>query len=180
MLVFLLPFLALWILLPIFGNFGAYTTILIGTSLPFLARFFRLSPYDTIGAFFAGSLSVAFLAGVSSQIIVTASYLLFGGLWLVSLFCRIPLCAWYSANNYGRDIAFANPLFILTNKIIAAFWGFLYLGVSVFTWFFMQSTYASFAGLINSIAPVVAGIFTAVFVKWYPAYYSRREIKPKN
>ena len=52
-----------------------------------------------------------------------------------------------------------------------------YLGVSVFTWFLMDSIYASLAGLFNSIAPAIAGIFTAVFSKWYPAYYSQKKIK---
>ena len=176
MIVFLLPFMALWIFLPIFGNPGAYAAILTSACVPFVTRFYKLSPYDTTGAFIASVLSVAFLAGVSSQIIVTLSYLLFGSLWLFSLFCRVPLCAWYSSNNFGGDDAFENPLFISTNKIIAGMWGVLYLGVSVFTWFLMNSIYASFAGLFNQIIPALAGIFTAVFSKRYPAYYSKKKI----
>ncbi|MCL2127413.1 MAG: flavodoxin family protein [Treponema sp.] len=174
MVIFLMPFLAMWILLPVFGNYGAFTAILISSCVPFATRFYRLSPYDTIGAFIASALSVAFLAGVSSQIIVTVSYLVFGFLWLISLFCRVPLCAWYSSNNYDGDSAFDNPLFIFTNRIIAGVWGIMYLGVSVFTWFLMGSVYASFTGLINSIVPALAGIFTAVFSKRYPAYYSQK------
>ena len=177
MIIFLMPFLAMWILLPIFGNYGAFASIIIGAFVPFLARFYRLTSYDTIGAFIASTLSVVFLAGVSSQIVVTLSYFIFGCLWLLSLFFRVPLCAWYSANNYGADDAFDNPLFIFTNKIITGFWGVLYLGVSIFTWFLMQSVYSSFTGLFNSIAPAIAGIFTAIFVKWYPAYYARKENK---
>lgn len=176
MFILLLPFLALWILLPIFNNIGAFAAIIISACIPFLARFYRLSPYDTAGAFIASVLSAALLIGVSSQIIVTLSYLIFSSLWLTSLFCRIPLCAWYSANNYNGDEAFDNPLFISTNRIIAAFWGILYLGVSVFTWFFMQSVYASFIGLINSIAPAIAGIFTVFFVRWYPAHCARKKM----
>jgi len=173
MIVFLLPFLAIWILVPIFGNYGAFAAILISACVPISTRFFRLSPYDAAGAFLASTLSVFFLSGVSSQIILPLSYLIFGCLWLISLFCRIPLCAWYSSNRYGGDEAFDNPLFISTNRIIAVIWGILYLGVSVFTWFLMQSIYASLAGLFNSFAPITAGIFTVVFVKWYPAYYAR-------
>ena len=175
MIIFLLPFLAMWILIPIFYIYGAYAAILISACVPFFARVYRLSPYDTTGAFIASALSVALLAGVSSQIIVTLSYFIFGLLWLVSLFCRVPLCAWYSANGYGGDMAFDNPLFISTNRIIAGMWGIMYLGVSVFTWFLMQSIYASLAGLFNSIAPAIAGIFTTIFVKWYPAYYARKK-----
>ena len=175
MTIFLLPFLAFWIFIPIFGNLGAYISILISISIHFFKYFFRFSPYDTIGAFIVSTLSVVFLAGASSQIIVTLSYLIFGSLWLISIFKRIPLCAWYSANNYGGDTAFDNPLFISTNRIIAAIWGIMYLGVSVFTWFLMQSKYSSLTGLFNSIAPAINGIFTAVFVKWYPAHYAQRK-----
>jgi len=173
MVVLLLPFLVLWVLLPIFGNVGAFTAVMISACIPFFTKFFRLSPYDTIGAFFVSALSVVFLAGVSSVIVVTGSYLLFSSLWLVSIFYRIPLCAWYSSNNFGGDNAFDNPLFIRTNRIITVVWGTLYLFVGGFTWFFMQTGFAPFIGLINSIAPAVAGIFTLIFAKWYPAQYAR-------
>lgn len=179
MLIFLLPFLALWILLPLFDNLGAFAAILISACVPLFARFFSLSPYDTGGAFLASALSVAFLAGAPSAIIITLSYFLFGSLWLASLFRRVPLCAWYSANSYGGDTAFDNPLFISTNKIITCVWGIMYLGVSVFTWFIMQSIYASLIGLFNQIAPTIAGIFTAIFAKWYPAYYARKKTASK-
>jgi uncharacterized oligopeptide transporter (OPT) family protein len=79
------------------------------------------------------------------------------------------------SNVYHGDDAFDNPLFVSTNRIIAVVWGVLYLGISVFTWFLMQSVYASLAGLINSIAPAIAGIFTAFFSKWYPAFYARKK-----
>ena len=168
-----MPFLALWILLPVLGNAGALAAILTSSCVPLAARFFRLSPYDTAAAFLVVVLSAAFLAGTPLSIIVTLSYVLFGGMWLVSLFSKIPLCAWYSANGYGGDEAFSNPLFIRTNRIIAGLWGVLYLCVSVWTWFFMKSDYASLAGLVNSIAPALAGLFTAAFVKWYPARYAQ-------
>jgi multimeric flavodoxin WrbA/putative sterol carrier protein len=174
MLIMLMPFLALWILLPILGNAGALAAILLSACVPLAVRFFTLSPYDTVAAFLASVLSIAFLAGVPLSVTITLSYVLFGGLWLVSLFLKIPLCAWYSAKGYGGDEAFGNPLFIRTNRIIAGLWGALYLCVTVWTWFFMKSNYASFVGLVNSVAPLLAGIFTVVFVKWYPAYYAQK------
>ena len=176
MLVLLMPFLALWVLLPIFGNAGALAAILISACVPFAAHFYRFSPYDTVAAFMATVLSIAFLTGVPMPITVTFSYVLFSVLWFVSLFLKIPLCAWYSASGYGGDEAFDNPLFIRTNRIIAGLWAVLYLCVSVWTWFFMKSTFASFVGLVNSIAPALAGIFTAAFVKWYPARYARKTL----
>jgi len=174
MLILLLPFLALWILLPVLEKWGALAAILTSACVPLAACFFMLSPYDNAAVFLVTLLSVAFLAGAPLSIIVTLSYALFSVLWLVSLFLKIPLCAWYSANGYGGDEAFGNPLFIHTNRIITGLWGILYLFVSVWTWFFMKSDYASFVGLVNSIAPALAGIFTAAFVKWYPAHYARK------
>jgi putative NADPH-quinone reductase/putative sterol carrier protein len=174
MLILLLPFLALWILLPVLENLGALAAILISACVPFAACIFRLSPYDTVAAFLVTFLSVAFLADVPLSIVVTLSYVLFCGMWLVSLLLKIPLCAWYSAGGYGGDEAFGNPLFVRTNRIITGLWGVLYLCVSVWTWFFMKSDYASFVGIVNSIAPALAGLFTAAFVKWYPARYAQK------
>ena len=172
-----MPFLVLWILLPVFGNAGALAAILVSACVPLAAGFFRLSPYDAAAAFLVVVLSAVFLAGAPLSITVTLSYLLFGVLWLGSLFLKIPLCAWYSANGYGGDEAFGNPLFIRTNRIIAGLWGVLYLFVSAWTWFFMKSDYASLVGLVNSIAPALAGLFTAAFVKWYPARYARKPLR---
>ena len=174
MLVLLLPFLALWVLLPVLGYTGAFAAILISASVPLFSWFYRLSPYDKAGAFLVSVLCVLYLAGISPAVIITLSYLLFGSLWLVSLFCRIPLCAWYSANDYNGDAAFDNPLFIRTNRIIAGMWGILYLCVTVYTWFILQTGLASLVGLINSVLPALAGIITAVFVKWYPAHFARK------
>jgi len=174
MLILLMPFLALWILLPIFGDIGALAAILAGACVPFATRFFRLSPYDTVAAFLATLLSIAFLVGAPLSITVTLSYVLFGGLWIVSLFFKIPLCAWYSANDYGGDEAFNNSLFLHTNRIIAGLWGVLYLCTSVWTWVFMKSDFAPFVGLVNSVVPTLAGLFTVIFVKWYPAHYARK------
>jgi hypothetical protein len=152
---------------------GALAAIFIGACVPFAVRFFRLSPYDTAAAFLTTLLGAAFLAGIPLSITVTLSYVLFSGLWLVSLFPKIPLCAWYSANDYGGDEAFNNSLFLHTNRIIVALWGVLYLCTSVWTWFLMKSDFAPFIGLVNSVVPTLAGLFTAVFVKWYPAHYAR-------
>jgi multimeric flavodoxin WrbA/putative sterol carrier protein len=175
MLVLLLPWLAFWLFPPIFQETGAFAAILISAFTPLLSRFFRFSPYETVGTFLVSVLSAAFLAGFPLPLAVTLSYALFGGLWLASLFSHIPLCAWYSAGDYDGDTAFRNPLFIHTNRILAAVWGVLYLCVSVWTWFFMRSVYASLIGLVNSIAPTLAGIFTAFFAKRYPAWYAGRK-----
>lgn len=174
MLVFLLPFLALWVLVPLFGNAGIFAVILTSAGVPLFTWLYRLSPYDKAGAFIAGVLCVLYLAGISLAVVITLSYLLFGSLWIVSLFCRIPLCAWYSANDFNGDEAFDNPLFIRTNRIIAGMWGILYLCMTAYSWFILQTDLASLIGLINSILPTFAGIVTFVFVKWYPAYFARK------
>ena len=70
---------------------------------------------------------------------------------------------------YGGEKALQNALFLKTNRILTALWGVLYLLTSIFTWFLLQTSAASFVGLINSVMPVFMGIFTAWFQKWYPA-----------
>jgi hypothetical protein len=87
---------------------------------------------------------------------------------------RIPLSAWYSSGKYGGDAAFENDLFLLTNKIICAGWGGLYLLSCTWTWAVVNSYYMQLAGLINMACPIVMGTFTAVFSKRFPAYYARK------
>lgn len=101
------------------------------------------------------------------------SYLLFGLMWLLSCSAKIPLTAYYSSNDYNGDEAFANPLFIKTNEILAIAWGVLYLIIAAYSYFLMESVLSSYTGLVNSIAPALMGLFTAWFAKWYPARIAR-------
>lgn len=79
----------------------------------------------------------------------------------------------YSSNDYNGDEALTNPLFIKTNKILTIAWGVLYLIIAAYSYFLMGSILSSYTGLINSLAPVLMGLFTVLFAKWYPAKIAR-------
>ncbi|MBD5098406.1 MAG: hypothetical protein HDT35_02460 [Clostridiales bacterium] len=71
--------------------------------------------------------------------------------------------------------ALQNPLFLKTNRTLTVLWGVLYLFTSGFTWFLMRTPVSSAVGLINSVLPILMGIFTVWFQKWYPAKVARGE-----
>jgi hypothetical protein len=180
MWLFIIPWAALWIASPLSPDFGVYFAVLIAATIPLFSRIRKLTPYDTIGAWLVivlGLLTVVRtgqFAGFNLAILVTLSYGIFGLIWLCSLFFPVPLSAWYSAAGYGGDAAFSNRLFIMTNRILTAGWGALYLCTAAWTWFIMHSYYAQLAGLINMACPILMGIFTAWFAKWFPAHYAQR------
>ena len=169
MRILLFQWIALWILLPINKIWGGVAGIAICSVVPLLTYKFRLTVYDKISIVAVSVLSVSALLGVNSTLIICFSYLLFGLMWLVSCGTKIPLTAYYSSNDYNGDKAFANPLFIKTNKILTLAWGVLYLITATYSYFLMGSVLSSYTGLINSLVPALMGLFTAWFVKWYPA-----------
>jgi hypothetical protein len=70
--------------------------------------------------------------------------------------------------NYGGDKALRNPLFIKTNRILTAAWGILYLLTSIWTYFIVRTEAGRYIGAINTIVPLLMGVFTVWFQKWYP------------
>ena len=101
------------------------------------------------------------------------AYLAFGMMWTFSCFGKIPLTAHYSMNNYNGEEALKNPLFVKTNWILTLMWGVVYLLTPIWTYFIMGTSFSYLVGAINSILPIVMGIFTAWFQKWYPAKVAR-------
>ena len=70
---------------------------------------------------------------------------------------------------YAGGDALKNPIFMKTNYIIAAAWGVLYICTATWT-FLLTGTVPGLAlVLVNQTMPVLLGIFTAWFQKWYPA-----------
>jgi len=173
MWLFLLPFVAFWTAVPLFPDFGAYIAIAAAAIMPLLYSKYKPTVYDTVSVFCVVALSICVLLQFDLPVVVTLSYLVFGFLWLASLLTRVPLCAWYSSVDWGDEEAFNNPLFILTNKILCACWGVLYLVSALWTWGLMNSGLSSYTGLINSAAPALMGIFTYFFSKRFPAHYAR-------
>jgi len=93
--------------------------------------------------------------------------------WLISCLGPVPLTADYSKDAYGGDEALGNALFVKTNRIITAVWGVFYLATAGWTIFLLATPLAPWSGAVNSAAPLLCGIWTAWFQKWYPARVAR-------
>lgn len=103
---------------------------------------------------------------------MAASYFIFALLWLASFFTEVPLTAWYSHYSYG-SAGLTNRLFIKTNYILTILWGIVFVATSIWTYYLWYTPLFKDSGLLNQVAPVLMGIFTAWFAKWYPARVAR-------
>ena len=167
----LFPWIALWIFLPMtpLARWGGVAAIGLSAAAAALGAVFRLTPYDRITIPAVTVLGLLAILGANASLLVCVSYLGFGLMWLLSNLTAIPLTAYYSSGKYGGDRAYGNPLFIKTNRILTACWGGFYVLVSVVSWFLLQGPLGPYTGIINQIGPVVLGIFTWWFQRWYPA-----------
>ena len=162
--------MTLWIAVPIDSFIGALITIGVCAVMPLLLIKHESTIYDKLSVAAVSALSVLALAAGSGNIAADAGYLTFGLIWLISAFTKEPLCAAYVKYNYGGQKALNNPLFVNTNKIIAAAWGILYI-IQAPAAFLMQNAGLTVpAVILCSVVPILMGIFTVWFEKWYPAY----------
>lgn len=173
MLLLLIPWIVFWVVASIDGFWGSLISVTVCVLLPVLMHRTKATLYDQISGLGIGACSVALLAGASPILVVPLSYLLFGLMWTVSCFLKVPLTAHYSKNSYNGEVALRNPIFMKTNRILTAAWGVLYLVTPIWTYFIMQTDAASYVGAINSVLPALMGVFTAWFQKWYPRHIAR-------
>ena len=173
MLLLLIPWIVFWVVASIDGFWGSLISVAVCVLLPVLMHRTKATLYDQISGLGVGACSVALLAGASPILVVPLSYLLFGLMWTVSCFLKVPLTAHYSKNSYNGEAALRNPIFMRTNRILTAAWGVLYLVTPIWTYFIMQTDAASYVGAINSVLPALMGAFTAWFQKWYPRHIAR-------
>ncbi len=171
--VMLIPWIGFWIAAAINGFYGPLISVLICSIVPFVYHRSRKTVYDHISPILVTLCAISMLMGLAARIIVPLSYLLFGMMWTISCFRAIPLTAHYSMNDYNGEEALNNPLFMKTNRILTACWGVLYLLTPVWTYVLMGTALASWTGAINSVLPMLMGVFTAWFQKWYPARVAR-------
>lgn len=169
----LFPWMAFWIAVPIHNFIGSLVSIGICVLLPLLFCQNKKTVYDYLSGTIVGGFSIAVLAGAPERIAVPLCYLAFGIMWTASCFGAIPLTAHYSLNNYDGESALKNPLFIKTNWILTLLWGILYLLTPIWTYIIMGTKIGSFTGAVNSLLPILMGIFTVWFQKWYPARIAR-------
>lgn len=173
MLLLLIPWIAFWVVASIDGFWGSLVSVAVCVLLPVLMHRTKATLYDQVSGLGVGACSVALLAGASPILVIPVSYLLFGLMWTVSCFLKVPLTAHYSKNGYNGEAALRNPIFMRTNRILTAAWGVLYLVTPIWTYFIMQTDAASYVGAINSVLPALMGVFTAWFQKWYPRHIAR-------
>lgn len=173
MLLLLIPWIVFWVAAAIDGFWGSLVSIAVCVLLPVLMRRTKATVYDQVSALAVAACSIALLTGVSSTLVIPASYFLFGAMWTATCFFKVPLTAHYSKNSYNGEAALRNPIFMRTNRILTAAWGVLYLITPIWTYFIMQTDAAGFVGAINSILPALMGVFTAWFQKWYPRHIAR-------
>jgi hypothetical protein len=174
MMILLAPWIVVWIALAINPIIGGILGIIAAVSVPLVWLVFRSVIFEHISILLIAGLSLATLLGADVRYIVPISYLVFGLMWIIGTITNTPLTAYYSAANYGNDNAFANPLFIRTNRILTAVWGVLYLITPIWTYFLMGTSLAAYIGLINSVCPAIMGLFTLWFQRWYPARWARK------
>ena len=174
MLCMLLPWIAFWIGAPIHMLYGSVAAIAVSVLVPLLFFRNRRTVYDAISCTAVTAFSILLLLFENKQLLVPLSYLAFGLMWLGSCLTKIPLTAHYSMNDYNGEKALENPLFVRTNLILTVLWGVLYVATSVWTFFLMRSRFSVYTAIVNNVLPVLMGVFTAWFQKWYPAYYARK------
>lgn len=173
MTLLLIPWIVFWVVASINSFYGSLLSVATCALMPLILHKTKQTVYDKLSAIGVSLCSIALLMGASPVLVVPLSYLLFGLMWSLSCFTKIPLTAHYSKNDYNGDKALKNPLFMKTNLILTAAWGVLYLLTPIWTYFLMQTNIGSFIGAINSVLPALMGIFTAWFQKWYPKHVAK-------
>lgn len=169
----LAPWILFWVGMNIHPYWGSIFSLFACSIVPLLFLRNRKTIYDMISVTLVSVFSLLLVTGQPENIVMAVSYFAFGLMWSLSACLKIPLSAEYSMNDYGGEQAFQNPIFIRTNRILTAMWGIFYLLLSVWTYFLMSSATGSCMGVISYVLPVILGIFTLWFQKWYPEKIAR-------
>ena len=177
MMTMLIPWITFWIAVSINPEVGAVITLLVVATIPFIMRKHNFVIWDQLSMAAVALLSVAANITGNGALPTNIGYLIFGLFWLLSCLTKEPLCATYVKYNYGGESAHQNPLFMKTNYILAAAWGVLYVLTAVWTFLLRKIGFGNTLILVNNLIPVLMGLFTAWFQKWYPARMARGKRK---
>lgn len=177
MITMLIPWITFWIAVSINPEVGAVITLLVIATIPFIMRKHNFVIWDQLSMAAVALLSVAANITGNGALPTNIGYLIFGLFWLLSCLTKEPLCATYVKYNYGGESAHQNPLFMKTNYILAAAWGVLYVLTAVWTFLLRNAGLGNVLIIINNLIPVLMGLFTGWFEKWYPARMARGKRK---
>lgn len=180
MATMLIPWITFWIAVSINPAPGAVIALTVAAAIPLLMRNHKLVIWDRLSIFAVAILSAAANITGNGDIPTNAGYLIFGLFWLISCLTKEPLCAAYVKCNYGGESARQNPLFMRTNYILAAAWGLLYVLTAAWTFLFRSAGIANAIIIVNNLLPVLMGLFTLWFQKWYPARMARGKTNRKR
>ena len=169
MTTMLIPWITFWIAVSIHPEVGAMITLLVVATVPFIMRKHKFVIWDQLSMAAVAILSAAANITGNGVLPTNIGYLVFGLFWLLSCLTKEPLCAAYVKYNYGGENAHQNPLFMKTNYILAAAWGTLYVLTAIWTFLFKKAGFGNVLILVNNLIPILMGLFTAWFEKWYPA-----------
>lgn len=173
MMTMLIPWITFWIAVSIHPEVGAVITLLVVATVPFIMRNRKFVIWDQLSMAAVAILSAAANITGNGVLLTNIGYLVFGLFWLLSCLTKEPLCAAYVKYNYGGESAHRNPLFMKTNYILAAALGVLYVLTAIWTFLLKKAGLGSVLILVNNLIPVLMGLFTAWFQKWYPARMAR-------
>ena len=170
MATMLIPWISFWVAVAINTKVGSVIAMAVCALVPLVMRKHKFIIWDQLSI-----AAVAILSGFASivgngELATNVGYLLFGFFWLGSCLIKEPLCAAYVKYSYGGEKADRNPIFMRANYILAVCWGILYILTAVWTFFLRKAGFGNALIVINNLVPVVMGIFTGWFVKWYPAW----------
>ena len=177
MTTMLIPWITFWIAVSIHPEVGAMITLLVVATVPFIMRKHKFVIWDQLSMAAVAILSAAANITGNGVLPTNIGYLVFGLFWLLSCLTKEPLCAAYVKYNYGGENAHQNPLFMKTNYILAAAWGTLYVLTAIWTFLFKKAGFENVLILVNNLIPILMGLFTAWFEKWYPARMARGKRK---
>lgn len=177
MMTMLIPWITFWIAVSIHPEVGAVITLLVVATVPFIMRNRKFVILDQLSMAAVAILSAAANITGNGVLLTNIGYLVFGLFWLLSCLTKEPLCAAYVKYNYGGESAHRNPLFMKTNYILAAAWGVLYVLTAIWTFLLKKAGLGNVLILVNNLIPVLMGLFTAWFQKWYPARMARGKRK---
>lgn len=179
MAAMLIPWITFWIAVSINPAPGAVIALTVAAAIPLLMRNHKLVIWDRLSIFAVAVLSAAANITGNGNVPTNAGYLIFGLFWLISCLTKEPLCAAYVKYSYGGESARQNPLFMRTNYILAAAWGLLYVLTAAWTFLFRSAGIANTIIIVNNLIPVLMGLFTLWFQKWYPARMARGKTNRK-
>ena len=173
MTTMLIPWITFWVAVAINPVVGSLITLGVVAALPLIMGKCKFVIWDRLSMIAVAGLSLFANLSGSGDLPTNLGYLLFGLLWLGSCIVKEPLCSTYVKYDYGSERALRNPLFMKTNYILAAAWGTLYVLTAVWTFFLRRKGFDLSLIIINNLIPLLMGLFTVWFQKWYPAWKAR-------